>query len=121
MAFRKWLSTAGGGGPQYLGEQANETWHDSMGRLRRRELLDRFSQHTQNCASCRQARDLALNSLKLETAVQGHPYSGWNLSFDACSYSGLPQNMLFCWKDISGLHANICNHSALHICVNSHC
>jgi len=64
MAFRKWLSTAGGGGPQYLGEQANETWHDSMGRLRRRELLDRFSQHTQNCASCRQARDLALNSLK---------------------------------------------------------
>ena len=53
MAFRKWLATAAGGGPQYAGADAPEAWRNGLGQLRRRELLDRYSQHTQNCASCR--------------------------------------------------------------------
>ena len=53
MAFRKWLATAAGGGPQYAGAGAPEAWRNGLGQLRRRELLDRYSQHTHNCASCR--------------------------------------------------------------------
>lgn len=54
MAFRKWLTSLAGGGPQYAGPQPPEAWFSGLGRLRRRELLDRYSQHTLNCASCRQ-------------------------------------------------------------------
>ena len=54
MAFRKWLTSLAGGGPAYEGPQPPEAWFSGLGRLRRRELLDRYSQHTLNCASCRQ-------------------------------------------------------------------
>ena len=54
MAFRKWLTSLAGGGPAYAGPQPPEAWFSGLGRLRRRELLDRYSQHTLNCASCRQ-------------------------------------------------------------------
>ncbi|GKY93747.1 hypothetical protein MPSEU_000341800 [Mayamaea pseudoterrestris] len=60
-AFRKWLVTAGGGGPLWLGIPAarsggaSTSWNRVPARSGRDELLDRYRQHTEICSSCRSA------------------------------------------------------------------
>ena len=55
VAWRRWLTQKAGGGPEYAGGGAvGDPFRDSLGKLRRRELLDRHSQHTQHCAACSQ-------------------------------------------------------------------
>lgn len=55
VAWRRWLMQKAGGGPEYAeGGAVGDPFRDSLGKLRRRELLDRFSQHTQHCAACSQ-------------------------------------------------------------------
>ena len=55
VAWRRWLAQKAGGGPQYAnGGAVGDPFRDSLGKLRRRELLDRYSQHTQHCAACSQ-------------------------------------------------------------------
>ncbi|CAL8469852.1 g9394 [Coccomyxa elongata] len=55
MAWRRWLVTKAGGGPVYPDTPAVDPFRDSLGKLRRRELLDRHHQHTQHCAACSKA------------------------------------------------------------------
>jgi pheophorbide a oxygenase len=65
MAWRRWLADKAGSGPEYApgATAADEAqpYRDSLGKLRRRELLDRFSQHTQHCAACSQARPKSMH------------------------------------------------------------
>ncbi len=52
MAWRRWLTQKAGGGPVYPDAPAVDPFRDSLGKLHRRELLDRHHQHTQHCAAC---------------------------------------------------------------------
>ena len=54
MAWRKWLAEKGGSGPNYEGGGSAESYRASSGRLDRRLLLDRYTQHTVNCKACSQ-------------------------------------------------------------------
>ena len=59
MAWRRWLADKAGGGPDYAANgqvRDPDPFRNSLGKLRRRELLDRYSQHTQHCAACSQVR-----------------------------------------------------------------
>ncbi|KAG2491183.1 hypothetical protein HYH03_010394 [Edaphochlamys debaryana] len=52
VAFNRWLQRFGGGGP-FGG--ADTQFVEALGaRLSRQQLLDRYSQHTESCASCQQ-------------------------------------------------------------------
>lgn len=55
MAWRKWLAEKGGSGPGYDNGEQGEAYRANSGRLHRRALLDRYSQHTVNCKACSQA------------------------------------------------------------------
>ncbi|EIE25673.1 hypothetical protein COCSUDRAFT_39968 [Coccomyxa subellipsoidea C-169] len=55
MAWRRWLTQKAGGGPVYPDTPAVDPFRDSLGKLHRRELLDRHHQHTQHCAACSKA------------------------------------------------------------------
>ncbi len=59
MAWRKWLAEKGRSGPEYVGGEAAESYRADSGRLDRRALLDRYTQHTVNCKACSQVRLLA--------------------------------------------------------------
>ena len=52
MAWRKWLAEKGSGGPAYEDSVCMETYRANSGRLDRRVLLDRYTQHTANCSAC---------------------------------------------------------------------
>ena len=54
MAWRKWLAEKGGSGPGYDNSEQGEAYRANSGRLHRRALLDRYSQHTVNCKACSQ-------------------------------------------------------------------
>ncbi|BDA40799.1 hypothetical protein COCOBI_01-4530 [Coccomyxa sp. Obi] len=54
MAWRRWQVTKVGGAPVYPNTPALDPFRDSLGKLRRRELLDR-TKHTQHCATCSKA------------------------------------------------------------------
>ena len=54
MAWRKWLAEKGSGGPDYEGSMCEEAYRADSGRLDRRALLDRYTQHTANCKACSQ-------------------------------------------------------------------
>ena len=54
MAWRKWLAEKGGSGPDYDNSEQGEAYRANSGRLHRRALLDRYSQHTVNCKACSQ-------------------------------------------------------------------
>ena len=54
MAWRKWLAEKGSGGPDYEGSMCGEAYRADSGRLDRRALLDRHTQHTANCKACSQ-------------------------------------------------------------------
>ena len=54
MAWRKWLAEKGTGGPDYENSTSGEHYRADSGRLDRRALLDRFTQHTSNCKACSQ-------------------------------------------------------------------
>ena len=56
MAWRKWLAEKGGSGPDYEGGQCTESYRADSGRLDRRALLDRYTQHTVKCKACSQVR-----------------------------------------------------------------
>lgn len=53
-AFRRWLASFGGGGP--FGDVTQPNYLEQIGaRQSREQLLDRYSQHTANCAKCQAA------------------------------------------------------------------
>ena len=54
MAWRKWLAEKGSGGPDYENSMREEAYRADSGRLDRRALLDRYTQHTANCKACSQ-------------------------------------------------------------------
>ncbi|KAG2449650.1 hypothetical protein HYH02_005182 [Chlamydomonas schloesseri] len=57
IAFQRWLARFGGGGPFGGGGLAADgaAFVEALGpRLSRKQLLDRYSQHTETCASCQQ-------------------------------------------------------------------
>jgi hypothetical protein len=63
-AFRKWLGSKGGGGPEWLGIPAKRSDGYLTGWIRpqlvaqrggRDKLLDRYRQHTDSCVACRNA------------------------------------------------------------------
>ncbi|KAG2428715.1 hypothetical protein HXX76_011419 [Chlamydomonas incerta] len=57
IAFQRWLSRFGGGGPFGGGGLAADgaAFAEALGpRLSRKQLLDRYSQHTETCATCQQ-------------------------------------------------------------------
>ena len=54
MAWRKWLAEKGSGGPDYENSMREEAYRADSGRLNRRALLDRYTQHTANCKACSQ-------------------------------------------------------------------
>ena len=56
MAWRKWLAEKGDSGPHYEGGECAESYRADSGRLDRRALLDRHTQHTVNCKACSQVR-----------------------------------------------------------------
>ncbi|KAL4425624.1 hypothetical protein ABPG75_009640 [Micractinium tetrahymenae] len=63
VLLRRWLDELAGGGPEYPGRWASAATQpliaaagSSQGRaLSRREILDRYEQHTRHCPSCRRA------------------------------------------------------------------
>ena len=51
----QWLKTRGGGGPTYPPEPTgliSGSFWDNSGKLKRTEVLNRFTQHTSKCAAC---------------------------------------------------------------------
>ena len=52
----KWLVNEAGGGPSYGPDTVHQSMWDDSGRLKRRQLLDRHSQHTAHCSSCSEVR-----------------------------------------------------------------
>ena len=69
MAWRKWLAEKGGSGPEYVGGEAAESYRADSGRLDRRALLDRYTQHTVNCKACSQVSPIT--SLITDTDLIG--------------------------------------------------
>lgn len=64
MAWRRWLTTKANGGPVYpIEDRLADPFRDSLGKLRRRELLDRYTQHTQHCAACSRVCTLLMHSI----------------------------------------------------------
>lgn len=78
-AFRKWLGSKGGGGPEWLGIPAKRSDGYQTGWIRpqlvaqrsgRDNLLDRYRQHTDSCVSCRNAHR-NMNALKEAFVASG--------------------------------------------------
>lgn len=56
LAFRKWLRLHGGGEPEWFpGTETQKPLPSTV--LSKREMLDRYEQHTLVCSSCRQAQE----------------------------------------------------------------
>ncbi|EFJ51773.1 hypothetical protein VOLCADRAFT_87282 [Volvox carteri f. nagariensis] len=68
IAFNRWIQKYGGGGP-FGGTDAG--FVEALGaRLSRKELLDRYSQHTENCATCQRGLKLIAAVRAVAGAVQ---------------------------------------------------
>jgi hypothetical protein len=96
IAARRWIDTIGGGGPPYDAWKAQQVAALSIGSASsrapvqatglnlpsRREMMDRYSQHTQHCPTC-------LKGLEgLEKAVATLPYVGAALLVGLCALLG---------------------------------
>jgi nitrite reductase/ring-hydroxylating ferredoxin subunit len=66
-AFRAWLSAFAGGGP--FGRPGVDSSADLPPRLSRTQLLDRYEQHTQSCATCSRALKRVRAAKKAARAV----------------------------------------------------
>ena len=71
MAWRKWLAEKGGGGPDYANTERPEPYRANSGRLDRRALLDRHSQHTANCSACSKVCNSLYKRVLFEVFVGG--------------------------------------------------
>ena len=86
VAWRRWLTQKAGGGPEYAaGGAVGDPYRNSLGKLQRRELLDRYSQHTQHCATCSQVPSPQQESTSINSCC--------TCSYYTCTYGCL---MLFC-------------------------
>ncbi|TKY67148.1 Pheophorbide a oxygenase [Spatholobus suberectus] len=53
LAFRNWLRRHGDGQPEWFGSSSDQPWPSTV--LSKRQMLDRFEQHTLKCSSCKGA------------------------------------------------------------------
>jgi pheophorbide a oxygenase len=89
VAFRDWLEKEAGGEPAYHGIDDMPTRLPEMGR---REMLDRFEQHTKDCPQCRRAlARVRIARSALTTATTGSFASAFALIL---MQAGLPQSPL---------------------------
>lgn len=78
LAFRNWLRRHGNGQPQWFGAVSQQPAPSTF--LSRREMLDRFEQHTLKCSSCKGAyegfqtwKKLLIGATVVFTATAGIP------------------------------------------------